>query len=677
MRVFSIILLFSISNCPCNASLPADTIKGSYHLQEVVVESKKIDALQSDDHGDGITINNSQLSKSLRVFGEADALSFVRLLPGIQIGNDYASGLSVQGCDYSQTLIDMAGAPVFYPYHALGIFSTCNTAHFKNTRIEKSIHFPDFPDRLGGGIWLSPQDELPGQMAGEFNLGLLATSAHTAIPIGKSCGLWLSGRLSYVNLLYSHFLQQKGEGHRTRYDFHDLNTTFLWKPSKQDDISFNIYRNGDGLNDYGSAFFLNAKSKWYNTTSSCIWEHHGKIKHRHTLWASNYNNRTIFSITSFYSILSSDITMAGYKDTYTLPLAKGNQLRWGMELEAGFFHAQGIEIDSIHNKPAMEKSLKETVYADYILRCSPKANLSIGARATAYQIHRFHRYNIDPMLTLEVTPTAQSTYSVHAGIYHQYIHQVGFSEIGMPTNYWIPADERIPVQRAIALSASWKKKFWHNQYELDVDIYGKRLDGQTEFRGVLLDILSSEYNEYHHIDQGKGYNWGVDLMLRRNYGRWNGWLSYSLGFAKRIFDIDEEWTNSVNEPLHQLSLFTRYRLSDYFSIAGTFTYASGRPYTKGTSLYIVAENVINSYGKRNGARLPDYHRLDLSVTWHINPHRESKIKQELNLSLLNAYYHKNIISMYYTYNYKKSILYQRKRYSFYNMLPSLSYTLKF
>ncbi|GAB1415832.1 hypothetical protein MASR2M117_12380 [Paludibacter sp.] len=49
------------------------------------------------------------------------------------------------------------------------------------------------------------------------------------------------------------------------------------------------------------------------------------------------------------------------------------------------------------------------------------------------------------------------------------------------------------------------------------------------------------------------------------------------------------------------------------------------------------------YGDRNSNRMPDYHRLDLGLTWNFKS--KSKFESSLNLSVYNAYARKNAFAI--------------------------------
>ena len=68
--------------------LQGTTFVGREHSSSI----KKID-------GDGLKVDLKQIQNLPKILGNTDPLSFVRLLPGVQTGSEYDSGINVQGCD--------------------------------------------------------------------------------------------------------------------------------------------------------------------------------------------------------------------------------------------------------------------------------------------------------------------------------------------------------------------------------------------------------------------------------------------------------------------------------------------------------------------------------------------------------------------------------------------------
>lgn len=191
----------------------------------------------------------------------------------------------------------------------------------------------------------------------------------------------------------------------------------------------------------------------------------------------------------------------------------------------------------------------------------------------------------------------------------------------------------------------------------------------------LLDFFTQVYHIENNMIHGKGYNYGLNLMLKKNRGKLSGWVSYAIGSSRRRFPelSPTEWFNSTFDRRHDLSVVAYYRFNRHWSLGGDFVYASGTPYTKAKSVYVINNNLVSEYGKYNGSNLPATHRMDIALTYRFTPrgYRE----QSLNLSIYNLYARRNVLFSY--LGFQEENFGYKHVYSLCRMLPSIGYTLKF
>ena len=93
---------------------------------------------------------------------------------------------------------------------------------------------------------------------------------------------------------------------------------------------------------------------------------------------------------------------------------------------------------------------------------------------------------------------------------------------------------------------------------------------------------------------------------------------------------------------------------------------------------MVGENIIHEYGPYNGARMPDYHRLDLSANCIL--HKSKRLEGSLNLSVYNVYARQNPLYLDIAVKYDEesnNIGVNLIGRSLYSILPSVGYSLKF
>ena len=182
------------------------------------------------------------------------------------------------------------------------------------------------------------------------------------------------------------------------------------------------------------------------------------------------------------------------------------------------------------------------------------------------------------------------------------------------------------------------------------------------------------------ITTGKGYSEGVELYIQKESGILTGWISYSLARSIRQFD---EINNGLVFPAkydrrHEVNIVLNYRIGDRWDLSAAFIYASGNAMTIPTQKYFIEGNVLNVYSKTNSFRMPAYHRLDLSATYHFNT--GGRFESSLNFSIFNAYNRANPFLVYYEikgdiYHYNLTVA--ARQITIFPLLPSLSWHIKF
>jgi len=153
---------------------------------------------------------------------------------------------------------------------------------------------------------------------------------------------------------------------------------------------------------------------------------------------------------------------------------------------------------------------------------------------------------------------------------------------------------------------------------------------------------------------GEGRAYGAEFFIRRNTGRFSGWLSYTLARSERLVSgiNNNEWYPSRFDQTHNLSLTTFYELSPRSTLSANFVLNTGTPTTFASTRYEQQGYVIpnNDGNARNNVRIPPYHRLDLSWTIGSNPKKNKKWKGEWVIGLYNVYGRRNPFSIFFRQN---------------------------
>lgn len=667
--------LFSIA-IPLHAAEPSDSTARS--LGEVEVTARAA-APRIDDRG-AIVIGAGAIREGMRTMGEPDAIRYLKMMPGVTSGGDYASGMSIEGSDYSQTLYRLGGAPVFFPYHFGGIFSTFNTPHFSKVSLEKGIHDSSFPNRLGGLVAFDTPTAAADELSGCANVGMLASSATVRVPIVEGLSATLSGRVSYIDAIYRGMLRTDDTD--TRYNLYDLNLTVNYAPTRRDRVTLNGFYNSDHLRFDDTNYSLDTRMQWHNALASVAWSHTGRINQSHTIYYSEMGNRLSLIMPQFTVKVPSSIRQGAVHGEMATALGRRfTPLKWGYACEVSSITPQSAEVtgygDGVTPLAEGRTAVESRLFAETGYRLSQKVTLNAGVKATWWANHGYHHATVDPHLTA-TWRHGPGTLAVNAAILHQYLHQVGFSDIGMASNFWIGATAAIPPQRSIGASASYTYRLHGDIADVTVDAYYRRVSHQPEYDGFILSLLDSDYDAARYISCGDGYNTGFGIMARKNVGHLTGWVSYAYAIGRRRFaDDPTRYVTSANETRHSLTATANYRFNRHWDCSATFAYASGRPVTPVTALYFIGENLITVRGERNSSRLPAYHRLDLGGSYRFTTGKRHHLAHCVSLSVINAYGHRNVEISSFVFDAKTGLYRQKNVASLYRFLPSISYSIDF
>lgn len=610
-----------------------------------------------------------------KFMGNADPIRHTQVLPGIQTNGEYAGGLHVEGCDNQHNTYSINGVPLYNVSHILGFFSTFNPTHYMLMSLTKSPQDAAADNRLGATLDMQISNQLNDSVSLDVDVGLISSQGTLCLPLGKKTNLLLSARTSYINLLYSRWLQSDNE--ELKYSFYDINASVLHQFDQKNRLLLDFYAGKDNGRVFISDYLTTIKERWGNTAGSLQWIHNGAndFSMRHILYCTHYFNKLSLDMNAFAFRLPSDITDLGYKGKI---MWRG--LTTGLDVIQHMLipqHANVIsDFHSVKPAPSTQWGGEYSLYADYSRRFTDRMSINSGLRYTMFHSNSATYHSLAPNIGA-VYDAGKWKVSLSYAMRSQYMFQTGFSSLGLPTESWTMAgaDDIIP-QLGHGFTASSSINIAGGRYQLTLDAYYRWLDGQVEYQGTFYDFVVSDYQLNKHLLHGRGRNFGVSLMLTKRTGRLTGWLSYSFGRALRTFDnknFNDTYPAS-HERIHELNFLVSYKLSRRLNLGATFVLASGTPFTAPKYFYIINQKIVTQYAAHNSNRLPAYSRLDLSLNCRLG-RLQSKTEKGLNFSLYNTLQHSN--ALYYGMKiYRNEVAYRRVTFLAY-MLPSLSFYYKF
>lgn len=684
-RVFCIFIYVVFGILKGVSAEMTDTLN-HYGLQAVEIRGKRLRSQLREIEGTSI-ISMSLMDEMPHILGNADPLHYAQLLPGVQTNSEYDAGLHIQGCDNSHNYVSLGGAPVYNAAHLLGFFSIFNAGHFTEMSLQKSPVSASFPNRLGGRVdmltptWLAAEDSLSvGAVHGELSVGPMSSQGTLRLPIGKRSLLLLSARAAYLNLLYSKWLEVDGD--EVKYDFSDYNLSYITQLDDANVLKIEGYWGYDKMKIGQASHGLQGKLKWNNTMAALHWYSRSKDglneggkdwSMEQMVYYSRYANRLNVGEYSFQVGMRSFIFDLGYKGNFSCE-------RWSMGAEVVRHQLLPQDIGITGNlanyqtDTQHQQSMEASAYLQYCQPLGENLLMELGARVSGYHCQKSF-YRVMPHLKFNCDLSPSAKLNLNLGIRNQYLFQTGFSSSGLPTEFWFAADKNHRPQ--YACHAALQGEFWfaEKEYRLSVETYYKWLMNQIENNSNMFDILFSSYSFDGSLLHGKGYNYGLNLLLEKRRGKLTGWLSGSFGRAMRKFDGEQYqgWYPAGHERIYELNAVATYRINRRVSLGSTYVLASGTPYTKVNYAYLMSGNLVTEYGPHNGDRVKPYMRLDLSVSYDFAT--KGKVRSGINFSLYNVTMHGNDLF------YRIKVYDNHVRYNGFKFLmpimPSINYYCKF
>ena len=651
-----ILLVLLVGHLSLNGQVTYDSITINKQLDEVTVLQQKTQPIV-EQRGNKLLVEMSAISQMPKFLGTSDPIRYLQSLAGIATNNETSAGIHIQGCDDYQTLTSINGAPVYYPNHLLGLYSTFISPHFSIMTVEQSEHRGTMENRIGGLINVETHHLQPERFSLEGNIGIVNSDATLTIPCGKKSALWLSGRASYINLLYSRWLQVDGLG--LGYNFYDTNLTYAIHPTENDEIVLTGFFCRDNISVADSINF-GVGVHWYNAMGSAYWNRRLK--------AGNW--RTAISYSGFENRISVDAnaadvnTKAGWasidlKNRLTKRLS--DNLIFNASADYTHYFYQPLQFSSNGSIGAMELPKTKPMQQgdEFSLGVDFRHNINeylayYAGLHTSLFLHDRIYFGVDPRITLQFNPAENHEIALHAGCYSQYFHKAGLTGGGLPTDFFLLADSTLTPERAVGTSLRYSASFLNKKWTIQAEGYFKQIYGVVESLGNIIQLINQGFNYEKYLITGDGRNYGLNLMLQKNTGILTGYITYTLGWAKRklpeLDGVQEYIYAASHERRHDLNIVLNARFAKRWTVGGQFVLASGLPYTRAEEAYMLNGEMICRYSTFNGAHMPLYNRLDLSCSCDIIKTPEHELG--INLSLYNVYCYRNAQFVVYRDNLK-------------------------
>lgn len=676
-------------------------------IEEVVVTAKEEDRNIKSIEMSVENLSALQIKKIPQVLGEADLIRSIQLLPGVSSVGEGASGFNVRGGNVDQNLILLDEATVYNSSHLFGLFSVFNVDAIKDAKLYKGGIPARYGGRLSSVLDVRQRDGNKKNFAMTGGLGIISSRLTLEGPIQKNeSSFMIAGRRSYGDL----FLKLTPNLKDNVVYFYDLNAKANFNISEKDHLYLSGYFGKDVFN-FGKDF----ASDWGNATASLRWNHlfSSKLFSNFTAIYSDYGysfgvpeGAQAFDWDSriFNHVLKGDLSY------YFSPKSK---LEFGAEGNFYRFHpgnAKSVGDESIFNNIDVQHqyALEGAAYLSYEHEPIRNLTLQYGLRYSVFQ--RMGKEDVfiyengvptskeaiidtisygswekiktftapEPRFSANYVINEANSVKLSYNRMQQYIQLVSNTTSATPIDIWIPSGTYVKPATVDQFALGYFRNFKDNAYEASIEGFYKNFKNLLDYKDGA-DLLLNETLETELLT-GKGRAYGLELSVRKNEGLVTGWISYTLSRTERQVPgiNDDEYYPSNYDKTHNLSITGAWKMNEKWSFSANFAFATGRPITYPESRYAYDGITIPHYGNRNGARTPDYHRLDIGFNYTPNKNPEKRWKSSWDFGIYNVYARKNAYSIFFRQNEDNPLKTEAVRLSIFgSLLPYATYNFSF
>jgi len=700
-----------------NTKIDFKLAEAAEQLDEVVVTQ---DVEQMDIKKPQMSVNTlsvKTIKKIPVILGEADIIKSILLLPGVTNAGEGASGFNVRGGSADQNLILLDEAIIFNSSHLFGFFSVFNPDAIKDIKLYKG----GIPARYGGRVSSVLDIFQKEGNSKEFNvnggIGAVASRLLVEGPIKKDKAAFLiGGRGSYAHLFLPLF-----DLDNTAY-FYDLNTKINYKINDKNSVFLSGY--------FGRDVFGISES-FVNTYGNAV----GNFRWNHLFSDKLFSNLSLIYSDYYYGLkldfvgFNWNSGIQNFNVKYDLKHYLNDKLQVNYGVNNIYYQfnpgkiepsndTSGIVEDQLTQKYANEFA----AYVDLEHRITDNLSLGYGLRFSNFMRLGQEELNVydndnpvrfDPVLSiyqegnpievvnpgragtlatfnnfeprLSMSYTLNSNSSIKASYTRlaQYLHLLSNTNSPTPLDVWTPSGPFIEPQLLDQYALGYFKNIANGAYSFESEVFYKDVQNRIDYIDGANLIANDAIEQV--ILNGEARAYGLEVLFRKNEGKLQGWLAYTLSKSEQRTPGRTtmetginfgEWYNTPYDKPHDISLFASYDLSEKWSVNSNFVYQTGQPTNFPIGQFEFQGLTVPYFGLRNDQRLPDYHRIDISATLTPKKNKTRKMQGEWVFSIYNLYNRRNAASINFRRNQDTGTN-EAVRTSIFGLVPAVTYNFKF
>lgn len=673
-------LNFSNSNNKLNVNL----FEKNRQLEEVIITGGALrENLTSIDVG-RIQLNIKTFKKLPTFLGEIDVTRVIKSLPGVQSVGEGSADFNVRGGNRDQNLILLDDIPIYNSSHLLGFFSIFNPDLISDFSLYKGSIPANYGGRLSSVLNVNLKNPNFKDFELDGGLGFVSNRLSVNVPINKKNALRIAGRYSNPTWILKKVKDK--DIRRSSALYYDFVFKYKYLLNDKNSFDLSVYNSYDESNFAGS----NVGFNYENLGASLKYVHSFSEKTSSLVKfsfidykASSLDNQNI----ELKSIFKMGISNVGAHIDVDHQINENTLINGGFETKYTQYNIgqtlpgdqeSGIEESSIPE----EQSLESAAFARAEFKLLERLKISAGLRFSIFHnIGSIDEYVFDPNRSKSITsvtdtlrsssgefirsfsglePRFSATYLLKEEVSlkfsyartRQYEYLFSNSTSSLPVDIWKPTDNNIPVQIADQISVGLVTKFKEDMFDLSTDIFYKNVS-KTAILEIGSQAIGNELLVSDVINaEGNAYGW--EVLFRKVRGDLTGILSYTYSVSRRrivselpnLSISNGDFFRSDFDSPHNLSLSANFKTSKILTFSANFVFNSGRPVTIPTSSFVSDNLRVFSITERNNFRIPNTHRLDLSMTIEGGYKKNKRWESSWTVSIYNVYGQKNPFSVF-------------------------------
>jgi len=654
------VVIDAISIINKNIYLEPSAIK----MSEIEITDKKVEKTTQVQISK-IKITPSDIIKLPTIGSTPDLAQYIQILPGVVSSGDKGGQIYIRGGTPIQNKVLMDGMTIYNPFHSIGLFSVFDVDMIKSIDVYAGGYDAEYGDRISAVMDIKTIDGNKTRLSGKIGTSPFLSKVMLTGPIKKfkenegNSNFLITYRNSYLDKT-GPVLYQYSDTSGLPYSFSDLYAKLTLNSAEGSTLKLFGFNFTDKVNfknlttykwsalGFGSHFLL------VPTGSFTIIDGHFSYADYLITQVAKDNKPRYSSIGGFESGMTFSYYLGSDLIRYGFDLS-------GYTTQLEYYNSANRKITDKNNTTNISAFVKyKKILGSFIFVPSFRMQYYASLQETSFEPRIGIKYNVSDKFRLKLAVGKYSQNFI-SSFSDRDVVNLFYGFLSAPDeipNYFDGKEIHTKLQKANHYILGCEIDF-NNNSSFNIEGYLKDFVQLTNINRNKIFDNTPEFQdkpEYQRsdfiIETGKAF--GADILYTFNKKPFYLWIVYGLSYVNRydgMITYTPHWDRR-----HNIQIFGNVVLSkeNPFELSMRWNYGSGFPFTQTQGFYELLDfsgGINEDYTKTNGqlgilyaetnqGRLPNYHRLDVSVkkTWILNTHHSL----EANISIANVYNRKNI-----------------------------------